>query len=142
MSNLNAFLSHNAVQVEDKKHVVSNRFLDDKGNPIPWVLRPVTSQEDEKLRTSCTKKVMIPGQKNQFTQETDMNKYIGLLAVNCTIFPDLHDATLQDSYGVMGADELLKTMLLPGEYGDFLVEIQQINGYNQSFEDKVDEAKN
>lgn len=142
MSNLNAFLNQNVVKVENKEYIASNRFRDEKGNPIPWVLRPVTSQEDESLRASCTKRVQIPGRQNQFTQETDMNKYIGLLAVKCTVFPDLYNTELQDSYKVMGADELLKTMLLPGEYADYLVEVQKINGFNQSFEEKVDEAKN
>lgn len=33
-------------------------------------------------------------------------------------FPDLNDKDLQDSYGVMGADSLLKAMLTPGSTPD------------------------
>ena len=142
MSNLSAFLSQNVVKVENEKHVVSNRFLDLNKKPIKWEIKAVTSQEDEELRKSCTKRLPIPGKKNQFTNETDFNKYAGLLAVKCTVYPNLNDAELQDSYGVMGADALLKKMLLPGEYADYLEFVQKINGFEQSFEEKVEEAKN
>lgn len=142
MSNLSAFLSQNVIKIDNERHVVSNRFIGENNEPVKWEIQAITSQEDELLRKSCTKRVPIPGKKNQFTAETDFNKYIGLLAVKCTVYPNLNDATLQDSYGVMGADELLKTMLLPGEYADYLALVQKINGFEQSFEEKVEEAKN
>lgn len=142
MSNLSAFLSQNVVKVENEKHEVSNRFLDTDKQPIKWEIQAISSQEDEVLRKSCTKRLPIPGKKNQFTNETDYDKYAGILAVKCTVFPNLNDAELQDSYGVMGADALLKKMLLPGEYADYMQLVQKINGYDQSFEEKVEEAKN
>jgi len=42
----------------------------------------------------------------------------------------------------MGEEALIKKMLLPGEYADYLGKIQEINGFDISFEDKKDEAKN
>lgn len=138
---LNAFLSQNAIKIENEKHVVSDRFVIN-GKPVEWEVQPITSQDDELLRKSCTKRVPIPGKNNQFTAETDFNKYVGLLAVKCTVYPNLNDAELQDSYKAMGADETLKKMLLPGEYADYLSLVQKINGFEQSFEDKVEEAKN
>ena len=74
--------------------------------------------------------------------DMDFNKYAALLAVKSTVYPNLNDATLQDSYGVMGAEDLLKAMLLPGEYANYLNIVQQVNGFNQTFEEKVEEAKN
>lgn len=142
MSNLSAFLAQNALKVENVKHVVSKRFVDENGEPIPWEIRCITSTEDEALRKACTKRVPIPGKRNQYTQEIDYNLYLGKLAVACTVFPNLHDKELQDSYGVMGADILLKTMLTPGEYADYLTKIQEINGFEVTFEDAVEEAKN
>ncbi|WP_330676803.1 phage tail assembly chaperone [Romboutsia lituseburensis] len=139
---LSAFLSQNAIKIENEKHVVSKRFLDENKEPIKWEIQSINSQEDELLRKSCTKRLPIPGKKNQFTNETDYTKYVGLLAVKCTVYPNLNDAQLQDSYGVMGADELLKNMLSPGEYADYLNLVQKINGFEQSFEEKVEEAKN
>lgn len=142
MSNLNAFLSQNALRNENEKHVVSNRFIDENKNPIKWEVKAIDSREDDLLRKTCTKRVPIPGKKNQFMNDVDFNRYAGLLAVKCTVFPNLNDATLQDSYGVMGAEDLLKVMLLPGEYNNYLNIVQQVNGFNQTFEEKVEEAKN
>lgn len=142
MSNLSAFLAQNAIKVENIKHVVSKRFVDSQGQPIPWEIRCLTSDEDEALRKECTRRVQVPNRKGQYTQETDYNLYLGKLAAACTVFPNLADAELQNSYGVMGADALLKTMLTPGEYADYLSKIQEINGFDAVFDDLVDEAKN
>ena len=142
MSNLTAFLCQNAVKVENIKHVVSKRFLDANGKPVPWEIRCLTSDEDETLRKECTKRVSVQGRKGQYTQETDYNLYLGKLAAACTVFPNLNDAELQNSYAVMGADALLKTMLTPGEYADYLTKIQEINGFDVIFEEAVADAKN
>jgi len=146
--NLSGFLSENALKVDNVKHVVSNRFLsgdiDEQGNPIPlsWEIQAITGTEDEELRKACTKRVPVLGKKGQFTMETDYNLYLGKLAVACTVYPNLNDKGLQDSYRVMGGDALLKTMLTPGEYAGYLAKIQEINGFDRSLQDEVDEAKN
>lgn len=142
MGNLSGFLAQNALKVENVKYIVSKRFIGDDGQPIPWEIRCITSTDDEILRKSCTKRVPIHGKRNQYTQETDYNLYLGKLAAKCTDFPNLDDAELQNSYGVMGADVLLKTMLTPGEYADYLAKVQEVNGFELTLEDAVEEAKN
>lgn len=142
MSNLSGFLAQNALPVENIKYVASKRFLDDNGKPLEWEIKCITSTEDEALRKSCTKRIQVPGRRGQFTQETDFNLYIGKLAAKCTLFPNLNDAELQDSYKVMGDDALLKRMLsVPGEYADYLVKVQEANGF-QTLQEDIDEAKN
>lgn len=138
--NLKSFLKQNVIQSENVKYAASDRFLDDKNKPIEWEIRAITSKEDEELRKTATRK--IPTKNNQFNMEIDINKYIGLLAAACTVAPNLNDASLQDSYGVMSADELLKAMLLPGEYADYLAKVQEICGFDKSVQDLVDDAKN
>lgn len=140
--NLSAFLKQNAVKEENIRVVVSKRFLDDEMNPVEWEIKGIASDEDEKIRKACTKKVPVPGKRGQFTQETDYNLYVGKLAAACTVFPNLNDADLQNNYGVMGADALLKAMLKVGEYADYLNKVQEINGFDQTLEDLVEEAKN
>ena len=54
----------------------------------------------------------------------------------------LNDAKLQNSYDVMGADSLLKKMLLPGEYANYLSKVQEICGFDQNINDMVQQAKN
>lgn len=142
MNNLSAFLSQNAIKVENIKHVASKRFINEDGAPMEWEIACISSKDDEALRKSCTKRIPVPGKRNQYTQETDYNLYLGVLAAKCTVYPNLNDAELQNSYGVMGADELLKTMLTPGEYADYLSKVQEINGFDTALEEEVEEAKN
>lgn len=139
---LSAFLAQNALQVENIKFVASKRFLDEQKNPVPWEIKTITGTEDEALRKSCAKRVPVPGKKNQFQKEVDYDLYLGKLAAACTVFPDLNNKELQDSYHVMGAEALLKTMLTPGEYVDYLSKVQEVCGFDTALQDDVDEAKN
>lgn len=138
---LSAFLAQNAVKIENVKFAASSRFVEE-GKPAEWEIRCISSTEDEALRKDSTKRVPVPGKRGAFTQETDYNLYLGRLAVACTVFPNLNDKDLQDSYGVMGADVLLKTMLTPGEYANYLAKVQEVCGYDKTLQDEVDEVKN
>lgn len=143
MSNLTAFLSQNAIQVEVEEHVVSKRFVDpETKEPMKWQVGAVSSDRDEALRKQHTKRMPIPGKKNVFQPTTDYDAYLTTLAVECTVFPDLNNTELQNSYGVMGADELLKKMLLPGEYSEYLKIVQTVNGFDVGMDEAVEEAKN
>ena len=119
---LSAFLAENAVAVENVKFVASKRFLSDeqdyKGNrkPMEWEIKTITGTEDEALRKSCAKRVPIPGKKSQYQKETDYDMYLGKLAVACTVFPDLNNKELQDSYKVMGAESLHELHLIPSAF--------------------------
>ena len=137
---LSSFFRENAVKTEEVKYVVSTRFVDKNKKPVEWILKPVSSQIDEDLRkqSTITKKNMS----GQSQLELDVNKYIGLLAVACTVYPNLNDENLQNSYAVMGADSLLKKMLLPGEYANYLLKVQEICGFDQKIDDMIKQAKN
>lgn len=141
MSNLKAFLAQNVERADEIEVVVSHRMKDESG-PVKWRLRPITTDQDEMIRKSCTKKVPVPGKKGMMTNETDHAKYIGKLAAACVVYPNLNDAELQNSYNVMGDDVLLKTMLLPGEYADLIKKVEEVNGYELTQDDLVEEAKN
>lgn len=142
MSNLTAFLSQNAIKIENEKFVASKRFVNEDGKPMEWEIASITSEEDELLRKTCTKRVPVPGKRNMFSPETDFNAYIAKQAVKCTIYPNLNDVELQNSYGVMGGEALLKVMLKPGEYADYISKVQEVNGFDVTLEDAVEEAKN
>ena len=141
MSNFAVFMAGNASKNENVKYVASKRFVD-KGKPVEWEIKAIDSDLDEAIRKECTKKMPIPGKRGQYNQETDTDKYIGKMCTACTVYPNLNDAELQDSYGVKSADALLKKMLLPGEYTEYKTKVMEVNGYDMSMEDLVDEAKN
>lgn len=141
MSDFSMFMAGNAAQVETTKYVASKRFVKG-GKPVEWEIKPIDSDLDEAIRKECTKRVPIVGKRGQFNQETDTDKYIAKMCVACTVYPNLNDAELQDSYGVKGGEALLKKMLLPGEYTEFKSKVMEVNGYDMSMEELVDEAKN
>lgn len=141
MSELSVFLRENAADTPNVRFAASERFVED-GEPVFWEIRCISGAEDEELRKSCIKRVPSPRARGQFISETDINLYLGKLAALCTVYPNLREKSLQDSYGVMGADSLLKVMLTPGEYAGYLARVQEICGFDQSFQELVDDAKN
>ncbi len=141
MSNLSAFFAENAIQEEGQKYVASKRFVEN-GKPVEWELKAISSELDSKLRKDYTIKEAVPNKRNQFMQVLDANGYSAALAVATTVYPDLQNSKLQDNYGVMGAEELLKKMLKAGEYQNYLSKVQEINGFNESMDELVEEAKN
>ena len=152
MSDFAIFMAGNVLKDEIIEYVASKRIgkpvLDKKGNPtgeiIPevWKLKAIDSDLDESIRKECTKRVPIKGKRGQFNMETDTDKYIAKVCVACTEYPNLNDAELQGSYGVMSAEALLKKMLKPGEYTDYKAKVMEINGFDMSMEELVDDAKN
>lgn len=64
------------------------------------------------------------------------------MIVKSTVFPDLYDKELQDSYGVMTPEDLVYAMVDDaGEMQDFQLWMQKFQGFTKSLDEKVDEAK-
>ena len=139
---LSAFLAKNAERPQTVRWAASPRFCGEDGAPELWELRCLSAEEDESLRRSCAHCVPLPGRRGQFMTETDAGEYLGRLAAACTVYPDLNDRALQDSYGVMGAEQLLRAMLTAGEYAAYLDKVQEVCGFSRTMEDEVEEAKN
>lgn len=142
-NSLSAFLSQNAKKVENKKIVASDRFVDpETGEPMEWEIKAISTTEIKKIRKNCTHSVPMPGgKKGQFIQQTDTGAFEMKLAVKSTVFPDLNNSELQDSYGVMGAESLLGVMLTGGEFDEYFAKISELCGYDLE-NDLIEEAKN
>lgn len=141
MGNLSFFLAENVEKKQNLKVAISDRFKDENGNPVKWEIRSLGAGEDEALRKDCTRRVQVPGKKNAFTNDFDGNAYLIKLAAAAVVYPDLTDVALQNSYGVMGAEQLLRTMLYKEEF-DKLTEIVTGASESEDINDLVDEAKN
>lgn len=140
MSGLNAFLSQNAVKVENEKHIISERFLDEDEKSIPWEIRAIDENLNESIRDSCKIKERDKRTRT-VTERTNHELYLAKLVVECVVYPNLKDAQLQESYGVLGAESLVKKMLTSGEYNKLLEVVQEVNGFDTD-DDLVEEAKN
>ena len=128
---------------ENATHIVTKSLCDENGKPLECEFRPITSKENEEIRESCTIEVPITVKPNVYRQKFKTSLYIQRMIVASIASPDLYDAELQDSYGVNKPEDLLMAMVDdPGEYNDLAAYVQKFQGFDTTFEDKVDEAKN
>ena len=127
----------------NQNYAPTTTLTDEKGNPLEWEFRPITSKENEALRDACTTEVQVTGKPNLFRPKLNTSQYLAKMIVAATVVPDLYDAELQDSYGVKTPEELLYALVdNAGEYQEFTVWMQKYQGFTKSFEEKVDDAKN
>ena len=137
---INMFLKQNVKLPESEKVAVTKRIADKDGNAAEWEIRAISNTKDDMLRKKHTKRVKRG--KGVYTPELDSTAYSKDVVINSLVFPDLENAELQNSWGVMGADDLLDCLLTPGEYNELLQNVQRVNGWDTSLPDLVDEVKN
>ncbi|MDF2611349.1 MAG: phage portal protein [Lachnospiraceae bacterium] len=133
MGSLNAFL--HPVQIENKEVIVSNRFQED-GKPVPFVIKPISQDENKYLIKQFTKK------DKKGNESFDRAEYISALTASAVAFPDLKNAELQKAYGVLGESSLLQKMLYVGEFAILAQEVQELSGLDKDINEDIEEAKN
>ena len=135
-----AFLKTNKIEKQNEFIPVSQAFQDENGDTILWEVRQLTNEEMKYIKKTCVKQTK--DKRGNVTVETDSDKMMCLMAAMSTVYPDLKNAELQTSYGVYGETALLEAMLSAGELLVYEQEVNRINGFDVSFDDKVEEAKN
>lgn len=136
-------MKQNKVQKENGKYAPTKSLLDEKGNPLEWEFRHITSKEDEEIRDGCTRDIPITGKPGVYRQKLDSSKYLAEMIVASAVVPDLYNNELQDSYGVKTPAALLLALVDdPGEYQDLCLWMQKFQGFTETMAEKVDEAKN
>lgn len=143
MSNFSRFMKVNKIVRENEKYAPTDSLTDGQGKPLEWEFRHITSKENEDLRESCTMEVQVKGKPNFFRPKFNSAMYLSKLIVASTVFPDLYDKGLQDSYGVMSPEELVYAMVDDaGEYQKLSAWMQKFHGFDKDMDEKVKEAKN
>lgn len=143
MSNLSLFLKKNKKVRENTTYPATKSLVDENGKPLEWVIKPLTTKENEDIRESCTYEVPVKGKPNMFRPKVNTSQYLAKMIVASVVEPNLYNAELQDSYGVKTPEDLLKEMIDdPGEYNDFATFIQQFNGFTTNINDRIEEVKN
>ena len=136
-------MKQNKIKKENTTFAPTKSLLDENGEPIKFIIKPLTTKENEDIREACTVDIPVTGKPNIFRPKLNTSKYLAKMLCSCIIEPNLFDKELQDSYGVMTPEDLIKEMIDdPGEYQDFVVFVQDFNGFNVTLENKVDDAKN
>ena len=143
MSKFAQFMRSNKTVKENGFYAPTASLCDEDGKPLEWEFKHITSKENEDIREACMIDVPVTGKPNLFRPKLKTSLYIQKMISASVVMPDLYDAELQDSYGVKTPEDLLLAMVDdPGEYNELAAFVQKFQGFNVSFEDKVNEAKN
>lgn len=132
MSTIKSFLKNNKKNSENIK-----LKLDSFDEEIE--LRIITGREYDRIQDKCY--VNRAGLKGRQEPKLDMAKFNNLLCSTSMVVPDLQDAELQASYGVVGEQDLYGEMFTFAEHLKILNAITSTSGFND-FNELVDEAKN
>jgi hypothetical protein len=125
MSKLSAFL-HPVSAGEEKEIIISKRFADEKGEPIPFKIRAITQEENEAIIKKSTRRVRENGQS---VDKLDNVEFSRRMVVAATVEPDFSSKELCDAYGVMDPLLVPGKMLLSGEYAKLMQEITELSGF-------------
>lgn len=137
------FMKQNKLKKEVKHYAPTKSLTDENGEPLAWTFRAVSTAENDAIRESCMLEVPVTGKPGSYRLKVNTSKYIAKLIACSVVNPNLNNKELQDSYGVMSAEELIKEMVdNPGEYTALSSFVQNLNGFDISIDDKVEEAKN
>lgn len=132
MSNLSAFL--NPVKVENKELLISERFRDENGKPVSFVIRPISQSENDILVRKSTRTVKVNGQP---VEKLDNVEYSRRVVVSATVTPDFTSEELCRAYGTMDPLEAPGKMLLVGEYNKLSAAIMALSGLEDDLEDQA-----
>ena len=143
MSKFSLFLKANKTIRENERYAPTKSMVDENGKHLEWEFQHISSKENEELRESCTIEVQVKGKPNLFRPKLNTSQYLAKMIVASTVYPDLYNKELQDSYGVMTPEDLVFQMVDdPGEYNQLGEWLQKFQGFTKSFEEKVNEGKN
>lgn len=143
MSRFSKFMRENKAEKKNGFYAPTKSLCDENGKPLEWEFRHITSKDNEGLRDECTVEVPITGKPNVFRPKVLSSKYIKKMITASVVLPDLYDAELQDSYKVSTPEDLLFAMVDdPGEYNELAAFVQKFQGFDTTFDDKVEQAKN
>ena len=119
-------INNNVGNVLEKEVIISDRFVDNEGNYIPFKIRNIKQEEMVDINR------LIGG-----------NKYLAdiYVVVNCCIEPNFNSIELQNHYGVTSGNELVSKILLAGEINTISSEILKLSGYGKDFEQLIKEGK-
>lgn len=135
MSRLSAFLHPVPVQ-QEKEVVISDRFVDENGNVVPFKIRALTQEENEALVKRSRHMRRIDG---QWQEKLDNMELSRRTVVAATVEPDFSSQEMCDAYGVLDPLMVPGKMLLSGEFARLMQEITDLSGFDA---DIGEEAKN
>lgn len=133
MNKLSAFL-HPAQTEETREVIISNRFRDEDGKPVPFRIRAVTQEQNDALTRKCRRVQTVNGQRQETLDTVQLNRE---LVVAATVEPDFSSAEVCDAYGTKIPAQVPGKMLLAGEYARLLKAIMELSGFTENLEEQA-----
>lgn len=124
MSNLSAFLKP-AYTERKIELVISDRFVDEEGNPVPITMKSLTQEQLQIIAKRSTHERKING---RTISEVDANEHLNRCLIASVVFPDLSSRELCAAYGVEDPVLLPPKMFLVGEYEKLAKAFANLNG--------------
>lgn len=124
MSNLSAFLKP-AYTERKIELVISDRFVDEEGNPVPITMKSLTQEQLQVIAKRSTHERKING---RTISEVDANEHLNRCLIASVVFPDLSSRELCAAYGVEDPVLLPPKMFLVGEYEKLAKAFANLNG--------------
>ena len=134
-SKLSAFLHPELVA--EQEIIISTRFKDESGNPIPFRIKALTQEENDALVKKCTRVTRDRSGAEQ--RRLDSSMYSHSIVVAGTVFPDFTSTEICEAWGVIDPLLVPGKMLLAGEYSKLADAIATLSGIGDEVEE---EAKN
>ena len=125
MGDIKAFLLP-PVMEETKEAVITKRAKGPDGKPVPFVLRAIDQETNDRLIRRAQRTSKVNG---QTVRELDTEKYGKLLISACVIEPNFKDAELCAYYKTVDPLDVPGKMLSSGEYTKLMQEINSLNGF-------------
>ncbi len=113
------------------KEVFLDRFVDEEGKKVPFVVRSITAGENDAIARKHRKE----------DGGLDDTAYGNELLVECLVEPDLKGAELCQYYGVMDPNMVPGRMFSPGELRILQAAVYEVNDIYAA-KKRLDEAKN
>lgn len=136
MSALNAFL-HPVVTQEEKTVLISSRFQDEDGRPVPFRIRSLTQEENETLARKSRKTRKENGKTVTYTDSAEFARRV---IVEATVEPDFRSTEMCQAYGVLDPLLVPGKMLYSGEFSALLEAITELSGFSEP--EDIEQAKN
>ncbi len=144
--------------IENKRFVATNRWTDSKGNPVMWEIKALHEDKLKAIRLEAARQAnatyavrtkAFAGHMNEMASDIEeavartdqIHIFNTLLAVEATVFPDLKNAALQDKFGVHSEADLLKAILVGGEFTAYVERVNSLNGFGRDYAQAYEEAK-
>ncbi len=140
---LSFFMPGVAEETEEIERLVSKRFKDKSGNIIPFRFKAITTERIEELEKLHTIPVYSGSRRRKTGERLDQARFMAHIAVESTVYPNFKAAEFRKKYKLQDPIEIAKKVLhIGGEFTEWINITNEINGFDDSFEDLEEAAKN